>query len=74
MLKPDNSAIQDDELPITDPKFYSSETLCPDSVIEHVFRAATQCTETIPLLKERIAIMREVGTILCTVGHKTTFE
>ena len=56
-------------IPITDPAFYSSELLCPDSTIAHVFRAAAQSTETIPLLKERIAIMREVGSILCTVSQ-----
>ncbi|KAK7468942.1 hypothetical protein VKT23_003437 [Stygiomarasmius scandens] len=54
-----------ENIPITDPNFYSSETLCPDSLIEHVFRAADQSTENIPLLRERIAIMREVGFILC---------
>ncbi|KAG6865127.1 hypothetical protein C0991_004968 [Blastosporella zonata] len=60
-----NRALADDNIPITDPNFYSSELLCPDSLIEHVFRAAPQSTEPIPLLKERIAIMREVGSILC---------
>ncbi|KAF9464102.1 hypothetical protein BDZ94DRAFT_1191512 [Collybia nuda] len=52
-------------IPITDPNFYSSDTLCPDSLIEKVFRAADQSSETIPLLQQRIAIMREVGFILC---------
>ncbi|KAG6915902.1 hypothetical protein DXG01_009369 [Tephrocybe rancida] len=60
-----NRALADDNIPITDPNFYSSELLCPDSLIEHIFRPAPQSTESIPLLKERIAIMREVGTILC---------
>jgi len=55
-------------IPITDPTFYASEERCPDSLIEHVFRAAPQSMEGIPLLRERIAIMREVGAILCTVG------
>ncbi|KAF4576929.1 Queuosine 5'-phosphate N-glycosylase/hydrolase [Pleurotus pulmonarius] len=59
-------AMADDGIPITDPKFYSSEILCPDSLIEHVFRPAESCLETIPLLQSRIAIMREVGHILCT--------
>jgi hypothetical protein len=52
-------------IPITDPMFYASEERCPDSLIEHVFRAAPQAIEGIPLLRERIAIMREVGAILC---------
>ncbi|KAF8073952.1 hypothetical protein FPV67DRAFT_1560242 [Lyophyllum atratum] len=60
-----NRALADDDIPITDPNFYSSETLCPDSLIEHVFRPAEQSTETIPLLRERITVMREVGSILC---------
>jgi Potential Queuosine, Q, salvage protein family len=62
-----HTAIEED-IPITDPAFYSSEILCPDSLITYIFRPAAQCTETIPLLPERIAIMREVGFVLCTVG------
>ena len=61
------SAALEEEIPITDPAFYSSEILCPDSLIEHIFRPADQCNDAIPLLKERIAIMREVGLILCNV-------
>ncbi|KAI0312059.1 hypothetical protein OF83DRAFT_1278438 [Amylostereum chailletii] len=53
-------------IPITDPTFYASEDECPDSLIEDVFRPAPQCAETVPLLHERIAVMREVGSILCT--------
>ncbi|KAJ3731187.1 hypothetical protein DFJ43DRAFT_1080399 [Lentinula guzmanii] len=60
-----NRALHDDGIPITDPYFYSSELHCPDSLIASVFRPASQCSETIPLLQERIAIMREVGFILC---------
>ncbi|KIM54488.1 hypothetical protein SCLCIDRAFT_1221986 [Scleroderma citrinum Foug A] len=60
-----NRALEEN-IPITDPAFYSSEYICPDSLISHVFRAAPHSTEQIPLLKERIAIMREVGFILCT--------
>ncbi|KAG1780522.1 hypothetical protein EV702DRAFT_724823 [Suillus placidus] len=52
-------------IPIIDPRFYSSEILCPDSLIAHVFRAAPQSAESMPLLNERLAIMREVGAILC---------
>lgn len=54
-------------IPITEPSFYSSETECPDSLVEHIFRAAPQCGEGIPLLKERITILRENGSILCQV-------
>ncbi|KAG6332477.1 hypothetical protein ID866_6611 [Astraeus odoratus] len=57
----------EENIPITDPSFYSSESLCPDSLIAHVFRAAAQCKEQMPLLNERIAIMREVGSVLCNI-------
>ncbi|TFK70949.1 hypothetical protein BDN72DRAFT_765756 [Pluteus cervinus] len=60
-----NRALVDDKIPIIDPCFYSSDTLCPDSLIQHVFRPSPQSTEAIPLLPQRIAIMREVGLILC---------
>ncbi|KAH7885440.1 hypothetical protein F5I97DRAFT_1810770 [Phlebopus sp. FC_14] len=59
-----NRALEEN-IPITDPSFYSSEILCPDSLVASVFRAACQSTEDIPLLKDRIAIMRQVGSILC---------
>lgn len=62
----------EEEIPITDPRFYSSETRCPDSLIEHIFRATNQSNEPIPLLRERIAIMREVGYILCNVSSRPT--
>ncbi|KAJ7682526.1 hypothetical protein DFH06DRAFT_1161409 [Mycena polygramma] len=68
-----NRALQDESIPITDPNFYSSETLCPDSLIEHVFRPAAGCSETIPLLSQRIAVMREVGFILCN-GFGGSFQ
>ncbi|EKM51681.1 uncharacterized protein PHACADRAFT_127474 [Phanerochaete carnosa HHB-10118-sp] len=52
-------------IPITDPAFYASEVSCPDSTVSHVFRAAPQSGEVIPLLTERIAILRQNGEILC---------
>ncbi|KAI0629643.1 hypothetical protein C8Q77DRAFT_1141513 [Trametes polyzona] len=52
-------------IPITDPSFYASETRCPDELVEHVFRPAAQSVEGIPLLRERIAILRQNGAILC---------
>jgi len=55
-------------IPVTDPTFYASEERCPDGLIEHVFRVAPQAREGLPLLPERIAIMREVGAILCAVS------
>lgn len=62
-------AALEENIPITDPAFYASEVLCPDTLIAHVFRAAAVSKEELPLLKERIAIMREVGSILCKVRH-----
>lgn len=55
-------------IPITDPTFYASEAKCPDDLIKHVFRQAEQSKESIPLLAERIKIMREMGFILSTVS------
>ncbi|KAI0765687.1 hypothetical protein BD413DRAFT_494657 [Trametes elegans] len=52
-------------IPITDPTFYAFESRCPDEVFEHVFRPAAQSIEGIPLLRERIAILRKNGSILC---------
>ncbi len=59
-------------MPITDPAFYADETRCPDSLIEHIFRPAAQSAECIPLLHERIRVLREVGSILCSVRSNTT--
>lgn len=58
-----NRAI-DDGYPLLDPSFYSSPDRCPDSLIKDFFRPAPQCEETMPLLDERIAVMRECGAIL----------
>ncbi|KAH6912683.1 hypothetical protein BKA70DRAFT_771907 [Coprinopsis sp. MPI-PUGE-AT-0042] len=58
-----NRALEEN-IPITDPAFYGSEEACPDSLIAHVFRPAGASAESIPLLEERIAVMREMGSIL----------
>lgn len=68
------TAIADDKIPINDPWFYSDETRCPDSLIEHVFRPADSRREPIPLLKERISVMREVGKKLCDVRFFFVFR
>ncbi|EKM79219.1 hypothetical protein AGABI1DRAFT_58653 [Agaricus bisporus var. burnettii JB137-S8] len=60
-----NRALWEEDIPFVDPNFYSSETMCPDSLIEHVFRPVHHSTELLPLIHERIRIMREVGSILC---------
>jgi hypothetical protein len=62
------AALWDEDIPFVSPEFYSSETMCPDSLIEHVFRPMHHSTEGLPLFHERIRIMREVGSILCSVS------
>jgi len=48
--------------PITTPNFWRDVESCPDSLIVHVFRSAT--AEPVPLLAQRISILREAGDIL----------
>jgi hypothetical protein len=48
--------------PITTPSFWTDLESCPDTVLHHVFRSAT--SEPIPLLSQRISILREAGAIL----------
>jgi len=61
-------ALWDEDVPFVNPEFYSSETTCPDSLIEHVFRPTPQSTESMPLIQDRIRIIRENGLILCNVS------
>lgn len=51
----------DEGIPITTPRFWRSQE-CTNGVIEHVFRSAT--AEQMPLLADRISILREAGRIL----------
>lgn len=53
------------EIPITSSDFWQDENECTDEVLRHVFRSATD--EEIPLLEERIACLREAGSILYEV-------
>lgn len=55
----------DEGIPIISPQFYSSTLLCPDALLARVFRPVAQTNETIPLLEERIRLIRENGTLLC---------
>lgn len=57
----------DEGYPITDPEFYASKSRCSDEQIAHIFRRAPVSEEDIPLLRERIDILRENGTIICDV-------
>ncbi|KAG0347340.1 hypothetical protein BG004_007930 [Podila humilis] len=49
-------------IPITTPAFFASNEKLPDAEIERIFRSDTK--EQIPLLQERIRIMREAGEVL----------
>ncbi|KAF9208308.1 hypothetical protein BGZ49_009270 [Haplosporangium sp. Z 27] len=49
-------------IPITTPEFFASEERLPDKEIERIFRSDTK--EQIPLLQDRIRVMREAGRVL----------
>ncbi|PIA89024.1 UPF0553 protein [Cercospora beticola] len=51
----------DEAIPITTPRFWTSPR-CTQETFTHVFRSAT--SEPIPLLSERIAILKEASTVL----------
>ena len=54
------------EIPITTPSFWRDENQLDVEKFKHVFRSATH--ECIPLLSERLHILREAGTILREVN------
>lgn len=68
------AAALEEGIPITDPLFYASETRCPDALVEHIFRPAPQSLESIPLLRERIAVLRQNGAILCEVRRSCAYN
>ncbi|KAF9580113.1 hypothetical protein BGW38_003367 [Lunasporangiospora selenospora] len=49
-------------IPLTTPEFFASETSLPDEEIKRIFRSDT--IEQIPLLNDRIRIIREAGKVL----------
>ncbi|KAG8856447.1 hypothetical protein FRB96_006413 [Tulasnella sp. 330] len=51
-------------IPVTDPAFYSDPGRCPDSTLASIFASASSEREDMPLLVERIAILRQNGLIL----------
>ena len=61
----------EEDIPFVDPEFYSA---CSDEMIAHILRPASESKETISLLKERIAIMRENGKILVNVKHGVAYS
>ncbi len=48
--------------PITSPDFWQDRDAGPDSVLEHIFRSATN--EPMPMLDDRIFILRNAGDVL----------
>jgi hypothetical protein len=52
-------------IPITTPAFFASEERLPDKEIERIFRSDTK--EQVPLLQERIRVIREAGRVLVEV-------
>ncbi|KAK0704864.1 hypothetical protein B0H67DRAFT_674305 [Lasiosphaeris hirsuta] len=52
----------DEGIPITDSHFWQNEEECTLEVLKQVFRSCTD--EEIPLLEERLACLREAGTVL----------
>ncbi|KAF3903332.1 hypothetical protein AA313_de0204761 [Arthrobotrys entomopaga] len=53
----------DEGIPITSPYFWVDEVVCSDKLLEHIFRSSNDTP--MPMLKERIACLREAGRILC---------
>ncbi|MBW0495374.1 hypothetical protein O181_035089 [Austropuccinia psidii MF-1] len=63
----------DEGHPVLDPQFYANQAT--DENLTHIFRPSDggdRCP--IPLLKERITILRHSSQILCTKYHGTTME
>lgn len=54
---------QEEGIDITTPAFYRD---CDEDVLRRVFRSDQE--EEMPLLEERMRVMREVGTVLCEVN------
>lgn len=54
------------DIPITDPHFWQDQNECTDETLEHVFRSDSSAR--IPLLEERIACLREAGTVMYKVS------
>ncbi|KAI5806737.1 hypothetical protein DFH27DRAFT_549786 [Peziza echinospora] len=53
----------DEGIPITCPYFWVDEEVCTDALLRYIFRSAGE--EDIPLLSQRITMMRIAGDILC---------
>ena len=53
----------DESVPITSPSFWHDPEECTDEVLEQVFRSST--STSIPMMIERISMLREASEILC---------
>lgn len=62
-LGPDANLCQD--IPITSSDFWQSEDECTLDLMKHVFRSCTE--EEMPMLEERLAVLREAGEVLYEV-------
>lgn len=56
-------------IPITDPHYWQSDEDCTIDTLRHVFRSCTE--EEMPMLKERLACLKEAGQILYEVCAST---
>ena len=54
---------------VTNPKWYGKEA--SDEELKKVFRTVQE--EEMPLLEERIRVLREVGGVLCDVSQRLPF-
>jgi hypothetical protein len=61
----------DEGIPITSPDYWHDED-CTEDILRNVFRSST--AEEIPLLGERIRILREASEILCKVSSTILLE
>lgn len=61
----------DEGIPITTPRFWYDEKTS-DEDLKHVFRSATE--EAMPLLDQRVAILKDAGMELTEVGCLLAIE
>ncbi|KAG8935558.1 hypothetical protein FRC02_007702 [Tulasnella sp. 418] len=52
-------------IPLTSPSFYSCDIACSDSLLRTIFSPPSASIEPIPLMKERVQVLRNVGSVLC---------
>jgi len=57
-------------IPITDSHFWQDEEACTLDTLRNVFRSCTD--EEMPMLEERLACLREAGTVLYEVRMSTS--